>query len=53
MAKDVLSLTLKEYEKNNIDFPEPSDLESIPCDDNSFVKLALNDSKSSTTFLQS
>ena len=39
MAKDVLSLTLKEYEKNNIDFPEPSDLESIPCDDNSFVKL--------------
>ena len=39
MAKDVLSLTFKEYEKNNIDFPEPSDLESIPCDDNSFVKL--------------
>ena len=39
MAKAVLSLTLKEYEKNNIDFPELSDLESIPCDDNSFVKL--------------
>ena len=39
MAKDVLSLTLKEYEKNDIDFPEPSDLKSIPCDDNSFVKL--------------
>lgn len=39
MAKDVLSLTLKEYEKNDIDFPEPSDLKSIQCDDNSFVKL--------------
>ena len=38
MAKDVLSLTLTEYEKNNIDFPEPSSLKSIQCDENSFVK---------------
>ena len=38
MAKDVLSLTLHEYEKNNIGFPEPSELKSIQCDDNSFVR---------------
>ena len=38
MAKDMLSLTLTEYEKNNIDFPEPSSLKSIQCDENSFVK---------------
>lgn len=38
MAKDVLSLTLHEYKTNNTDFPEPSELKSIQCDDNSLVK---------------
>lgn len=39
MAKDVLSLTLYEYQKNKVDFPEPSDLKSIQCDNDSFVNF--------------